>query len=119
LACFHFYHLILFLYIHAERQQRRYPGRLYRDVTEKDEFWNIENLSPDGQLAIHRGLADLVLSNTGGFDKAARVFARHEIEPLQAIIAEMKMRSRKKRSVLSGRKLQDRAKGKYGVAVLL
>jgi PBSX family phage portal protein len=60
------------------------------EVAAKDEFFNIKNITRDDLLAAHRvppQLLGIVPSNTGGFgaaDTAARVFARNEIEPLQA-----------------------------------
>ncbi|KWE44607.1 capsid portal protein [Burkholderia ubonensis] len=60
------------------------------EVAAKDEFFNIKNVTRDDLLAAHRvppQLLGIVPSNTGGFgaaDTAARVFARNEIDPLQA-----------------------------------
>ncbi|CAN0621069.1 Capsid portal protein [Burkholderia multivorans] len=60
------------------------------EVAAKDEFFNIKNVTRDDLLAAHRvppQLLGIVPSNTGGFgaaDTAARVFARNEIQPLQA-----------------------------------
>jgi PBSX family phage portal protein len=60
------------------------------EVTAKDEFFNIKNVTRDDMLAAHRvppQLLGVVPSNTGGFgaaDTAAKVFGRHEVEPLQA-----------------------------------
>ncbi|MDC6131774.1 phage portal protein [Burkholderia gladioli] len=60
------------------------------EVAAKDEFFNIKNVTRDDLLAAHRvppQLLGIVPSNTGGFgaaDTATRVFARNEIEPLQA-----------------------------------
>ena len=60
------------------------------EVTAKDEFFNIKNVTRDDLLAAHRvppQLLGIVPSNTGGFgaaDTVAKVFGRHEIEPLQA-----------------------------------
>jgi len=57
-------------------------------VTAKDEFFNLKTVSRDDVLAAHRvppQLLGVVPSNTGGFgdvDKAARVFATNELEPL-------------------------------------
>jgi len=59
------------------------------EVTAKDEFWNIKNVTRDDVLAAHRvppQLLGIVPSNNGGFGsvaQAADVFFRHEIEPLQ------------------------------------
>lgn len=59
------------------------------EVAAKDEFLNIKNASRDDVLAAHRvppQLMGVVPNNTGGFgdvEKAALVFARNEIEPLQ------------------------------------
>lgn len=60
------------------------------EVTAKDEFFNIKNVTRDDMLAAHRvppQLLGVVPSNTGGFgaaDTAAKVFGRNEVEPLQA-----------------------------------
>jgi PBSX family phage portal protein len=60
------------------------------EVTAKDEFFNIKNITRDDMLAAHRvppQLLGVVPSNTGGFgaaDTAAKVFGRNEVEPLQA-----------------------------------
>jgi PBSX family phage portal protein len=59
------------------------------EVTAKDEFFNIKNVTRDDLLAAHRippQLMGIVPSNTGGFgaaDTAAEVFGANEIEPLQ------------------------------------
>lgn len=59
------------------------------EVTAKDEFFNIKNVSRDDMLAAHRippQLLGVVPQNTGGFSDpatAARVFGRNEIKPLQ------------------------------------
>ncbi|MEX3929952.1 phage portal protein [Paraburkholderia sp. BR10936] len=59
------------------------------EVTAKDEFFNIKNVTRDDLLAAHRippQLMGIVPSNTGGFgaaDKAAEVFGLNEIAPLQ------------------------------------
>ena len=59
------------------------------EVAAKDEFFNIKAVSRDDVLAAHRvppQLLGIVPSNAGGFgdvEKAAMVFARNEIEPLQ------------------------------------
>jgi len=55
------------------------------EVAAKDDFFNIKNVSRDDVLAAHRvppQLLGLVPTNTGG--AAAQVFARNELEPLQA-----------------------------------
>jgi len=60
------------------------------EVAAKDEFFNIKNVSRDDVLAAHRippQLLAILPGNTGGFGAvlpAAKVFARNEIEPLQA-----------------------------------
>ncbi|WP_046059687.1 phage portal protein [Paracidovorax citrulli] len=60
------------------------------EITAKDDFINIKNVSRDDVLAAHRippQLMGIVPSNTGGFGAilpAAQVFARNEVEPLQA-----------------------------------
>ncbi|MDN4056323.1 phage portal protein [Massilia sp. YIM B02763] len=59
------------------------------EVTAKDEFFNIKNVSRDDMLAAHRIPAQLlgvVPQNAGGFTDpatAAKVFGLNEIEPLQ------------------------------------
>lgn len=59
------------------------------EVAAKDEFLHIKNTSRDDVLAAHRVppvLMGMMPNNTGGFgdvEKAARVFARNEIAPLQ------------------------------------
>lgn len=65
------------------------------EVAAKDEFWNIKNTTRDDQLAAHRvppQLIGVMPNNTGGFgdvSKAAAVFARNEVEPLQARLREV------------------------------
>ncbi|WP_269633136.1 phage portal protein [Pelomonas sp. BJYL3] len=60
------------------------------EVAAKDDFFNIKSVSRDDVLAAHRippQLLGIVPGNTGGFGAvlpAAQVFARNEIEPLQA-----------------------------------
>jgi len=59
------------------------------EVTAKDEFWNIKNVTRDDVLAAHRvppQLLGIVPSNSGGFGSvaaAADVFFLNEIGPLQ------------------------------------
>lgn len=65
------------------------------EVTAKDEFFNIKAVTRDDILAAHRvppQLMGIVPNNTGGFgatDTAAKVFARHELQPLQSKFAEI------------------------------
>lgn len=65
------------------------------EVAAKDEFLNIKNVSRDDMLAAHRvppQLMGIIPTNTGGFgdvEKAARVFVRNELTPLQGRIAEV------------------------------
>lgn len=65
------------------------------EVAAKDEFFNIKNVTRDDLLAAHRvppQLLGIVPANNGGFgaaDTAANVFARNEIEPLQARFMEL------------------------------
>lgn len=65
------------------------------EVAAKDEFANIKNISRDDQLAAHRvppQLMGIIPSNTGGFgdvEKAAKVFAANELEPLQQQFMEL------------------------------
>jgi PBSX family phage portal protein len=60
------------------------------EVTAKDEFFSIKNVTRDDMMAAHRvppQLLGVVPSNTGGFgaaDTAAKVFGRNEVVPLQA-----------------------------------
>ena len=59
------------------------------EVAAKDEFFNIKGVTRDDILASHRippQLLGIIPNNTGGFgdiEKAARVFARNELKPLQ------------------------------------
>ena len=63
------------------------------EVAAKDEFLNIKNSSRDDVLAAHRvppQLMGMLPNNVGGFgdvEKAAVVFARNEIAPLQSTVA--------------------------------
>ena len=65
------------------------------EVAARDDFFNIKNVSRDDVLAAHRvppQLMGLVPSNSGGFGapiSAAKVFARNELEPLQAKFMEI------------------------------
>ena len=58
------------------------------EVAAKDDFLSIKNVSRDDLLAAHRvppQLMSIIPNNTGGFgdvEKAAKVFARNELEPL-------------------------------------
>lgn len=60
------------------------------EVTAKDEFLNIKNVSRDDVLAAHRTppqLVGIVPTNAGGFgsvEGAARIFFHHEIQPLES-----------------------------------
>lgn len=64
------------------------------DVSAKDEFFNIKNVSRDDVLAAHRvppQLMGIIPNNTGGFGNvsdAAQVFFITEIEPLQERLKE-------------------------------
>lgn len=59
------------------------------EVAARDEFFNIKGVTRDDVLAAHRvppQLLGIIPNNTGGFgdiEKAARVFARNELKPLQ------------------------------------
>jgi PBSX family phage portal protein len=63
------------------------------EVTAKDEFFNMKNVTRDDVLAAHRvppQLLGIIPSNAGGFGSvasAAQVFFRHEIEPLMTAFA--------------------------------
>ncbi|QNM96378.1 phage portal protein [Chitinimonas koreensis] len=65
------------------------------EVAAKDEFLGIKSVTRDDQLAAHRVPAQLMgimPNNTGGFgdvEKAARVFARNELQPLQDRMREL------------------------------
>ncbi|ASJ24299.1 phage portal protein, PBSX family [Laribacter hongkongensis] len=65
------------------------------EVSAKDEFFNIKNVTRDDVLAAHRvppQLMGIVPNNTGGFGdagKAAEVFYQNEILPLQTRLAEI------------------------------
>ena len=65
------------------------------EVAAKDEFFNIKNVTRDDVLAAHRvppQLMGIVPNNTGGFgdvEKAATVFYRNEILPLQTRLKEI------------------------------
>lgn len=65
------------------------------EVQAKDEFFNIKNVSRDDILAAHRvppQLLGVVPANAGGFgdvEKAARVFAAHELTPLMERMKEI------------------------------
>ena len=65
------------------------------EVAARDDFFNIKNVSRDDVLAAHRvppQLMGLVPTNSGGFGtpiSASKVFARNELEPLQAKFLEI------------------------------
>ena len=65
------------------------------EVAARDDFFNIKNVTRDDMLAAHRTppqLMGIVPGNTGGFGAVlpvAQVFARNEIEPLQARFREL------------------------------
>ncbi|MCX9038808.1 phage portal protein [Citrobacter portucalensis] len=65
------------------------------EVAAKDEFLNIKNVSRDDMLAAHRvppQLMGIIPNNVGGFgdaEKAARVFVRNELLPLQKRMQEV------------------------------
>ncbi|WP_313080446.1 phage portal protein [Atlantibacter sp.] len=65
------------------------------EVAAKDEFLNIKNISRDDMLAAHRvppQLMGIIPTNTGGFgdvEKAAKVFVRNELIPLQKRMSEL------------------------------
>ncbi|CAJ0806754.1 hypothetical protein LMG18096_04847 [Ralstonia holmesii] len=70
-------------------EQDQIPLLPVSEVAAKDEFWNIKNVTRDDQLAAHRVpplLMGIIPSSTGGFgdvEKAALVFVRNEVKPLQ------------------------------------
>lgn len=65
------------------------------DVTAKDEFSNIKNITRDDMLAAHRvppQLIGIVPTNNGGFGdigKASDVFFRHEIETIMVRMRQL------------------------------
>lgn len=65
------------------------------EAAAKDEFLNIKNVSRDDMLAVHRvppQLMGIMPTNTGGFgdvEKAAKVFVRNELIPLQMRMREL------------------------------
>lgn len=65
------------------------------EVQAKDEFFNVKNISRDDVLAGHRVPAELmsiIPANVGGLGdvkKAAEVFARNELQPLQERFKEL------------------------------
>ncbi len=65
------------------------------EVAAKDEFLNIKNVSRDDMMAAHRvppQMMGIMPNNVGGFgdvEKAARVFVRNELTPLQGRVIEI------------------------------
>lgn len=65
------------------------------EATAKDEFLNIKNASRDDMLAAHRvppQLMGIIPGNVGGFgdvEKAAKVFVRNELIPLQSKMKQL------------------------------
>ena len=65
------------------------------EVTAKDEFFNVKNLTRDDVLAAHRvppQLMSIVPTNQTGFGPvkdAANVFVRNELRPLQTRFKEL------------------------------
>ncbi|WGL97178.1 phage portal protein [Arsenophonus sp. aPb] len=65
------------------------------EATAKDEFLNIKNVSRDDMLAAHRvppQLMGIIPGNVGGFgdvEKAAKVFVRNELLPLQSKMKQL------------------------------
>ncbi|EPD7811681.1 phage portal protein, partial [Escherichia coli] len=64
------------------------------EVAAKDEFLNIKNVSRDDMMAAHRvppQMMGIMPNNVGGFgdvEKAANVFVRNELLPLQKRMEE-------------------------------
>lgn len=64
------------------------------EVVAKDDFLNIKNVSRDDVLAVHRvppqrmGMLPNAGAGFGDVEKAATVFARNEIAPLQTALAD-------------------------------
>ena len=65
------------------------------EVAAKDEFLNIKNVSRDDMMAAHRvppQMMGIMPGNVGGFgdvEKAANVFVRNELLPLQKRLEEI------------------------------
>lgn len=65
------------------------------EVTAKDEFFNIKNVTRDDVMAAHRvppQLMSIMPTSNGGFGPvkdAAAVFVRNELKPLQARLSEL------------------------------
>jgi len=65
------------------------------EVATKDDFFNIKNATRDDLLSVHRvppQMMGIIPSNTGGFgdvEKAAKVFVRNELVPLQERMKEL------------------------------
>ncbi|BEN60915.1 phage portal vertex protein [Serratia marcescens] len=65
------------------------------EVATKDDFFNIKNASRDDLLSAHRvppQMMGIIPNNTGGFGdvaKAAQVFVRNELRPLQERMKEL------------------------------
>lgn len=65
------------------------------DVSAKDEFFNIKNVTRDDVLAAHRvppQIMGIIPQNTGGFgsaETASKVFSRNELVPLQERFKEL------------------------------
>ncbi|SMP60001.1 phage portal protein, PBSX family [Serratia sp. CC22-02] len=65
------------------------------EVATKDDFFNIKNATRDDLLSAHRvppQMMGIIPNNTGGFGdvkKAAQVFVRNELTPLQARMKEI------------------------------
>ncbi|MFK3810850.1 Presumed portal vertex protein, partial [Escherichia coli] len=65
------------------------------EVAAKDEFLNIKNVSRDDMMAAHRvppQMMGIMPNNVGGFgdvEKAANVFVRNELSPLQKRLTEL------------------------------
>ncbi|HDS8804438.1 TPA: Presumed portal vertex protein, partial [Escherichia coli] len=65
------------------------------EVAAKDEFLNIKNVSRDDMMAAHRvppQMMGIMPNNVGGFgdvEKAANVFVRNELLPLQKRMEEL------------------------------
>lgn len=65
------------------------------EVAAKDEFLNIKNVSRDDMMAAHRvppQMMGIMPSNVGGFgdvEKAAKVFVRNKLIPLQKRLIEI------------------------------
>lgn len=79
-------------YVLVQRQKDGIQIIPLSEVATKDEFSNIKNVSCDDMMAAYRvpsQMMGIMPSNVGGGGKAARVFVRNELLPLQKRICEL------------------------------